>query len=307
MLLEKYKPVRIEEMINKAAAMELKDMLKVKKPFIITGPAGCGKTLAIDIIAKESGYEIIHLSDELLKNPEIAKQRSIFFKGKIFVIELDSIKFLERIGDFADQSMFPIVLSANDIYQKRYYELRKKHKLVKFRKVSDIYLMNIVKKICLRESIPCSDMALGNLVSLYNGDIRAVLISLECLRAEGITPSSVKALEQCKFLNVFDVLLEVYNGELRHAIRLLSDMDQDIEPWIEENIIDGKSIAANEFLAKADLFRTRINRTGSWTLQKYYFDMLGAISALNTGKKMFNPPYSKWPRRTPKAALNNNE
>ena len=177
MLLEKYKPVRIEEMINKAAAMELKDMLKVKKPFIITGPAGCGKTLAIDIIAKESGYEIIHLSDELLKNPEIAKQRSIFFKGKIFVIELDSIKFLERIGDFADQSMFPIVLSANDIYQKRYYELRKKHKLVKFRKVSDIYLMNIVKKICLRESIPCSDMALGNLVSLYNGDIRAVLIS----------------------------------------------------------------------------------------------------------------------------------
>ncbi|MBI5332444.1 MAG: Flp pilus assembly complex ATPase component TadA [Candidatus Aenigmarchaeota archaeon] len=307
MLLEKYKPVRIEEMVNKAAAMELKDLLRVKKPFIITGPAGSGKTLALNILAKEMNYEIIHLVDDMLKTPEIAKQRSIFYKGKIFIIELDSLRTLERLDDFAKQSAFPIVLSANDIYQKRYFELRKKHKLVKFRKVSDIYLMNIVKKICLRESIPCSDMALGNLVSLYNGDIRAVLIALECLRAEGITPSSIKNLEECKFLNVFDVLLEVYNGELRHAIRLLSNMDQDIEPWIEENIIDGKSIAANELLAKADLFKTRIERTGSWSLQKYYFDMLGAISALNTGKKMFNPPYSKWPRRQIKTTLNNKE
>ncbi|MFH0836679.1 MAG: hypothetical protein V1870_00975 [Candidatus Aenigmatarchaeota archaeon] len=298
MLLDKYRPVRVEEMVNKAAAMELKDLLRSKKPFIITGPAGCGKTLAIELVAKDLGYEIIHLSDDLLKTPEITKQRSIFFKGKIFVIELDSLRALDKIDDFGKQSSFPIILSANDIYQKRYYEIRKKYKLVKFRKVSDIYLMNIVKKICLRENILCNELALKNLLLLYNGDVRAVLIALECLRAEGITLSSVRSLEECKFLNVFDVLLEVYNGEIRSAIRLLSNMDQDIEPWIEENIIDGKSIEANELVAKADLFKTRINRTGSWSLQKYYFDMLGAISTLNTGKKMFNPPYSKWPRRT---------
>ncbi len=70
-------------------------------------------------------------------------------------------------------------------------------------------------------------------------------------------------------------------------------MDQDILPWIEENLVDGKSLEGQEYLSKADLFRTRVIKTNSWSLNKYYFDFLAGIGTLKTGKRMFNPPFSK--------------
>ena len=134
---------------------------------------------------------------------------------------------------------------------------------------------------------------MNRLISLYNGDVRAVLISLECLKSEGITPESIKNMEECKSLNVFDILTEVFNSDLRNSIKIVSNADQDISPWIEENVIDGKSLEGYEYLAKADLFKTRTRKTNNWSLDKYYYDFIGGISTLKTCKKTFNPPYSK--------------
>ena len=127
---------------------------------------------------------------------------------------------------------------------------------------------------------------------MYNGDIRAVLINLECLKS-GITSESVKEMESCRSMNVFDVLTEVFNGELRNSIRALSNINQDLMPWIEENIVDGKSLACSQLVARADLFKTRVSKTSNWSLDKYYYDFLGGMCTLKTGKRMFNPPFSK--------------
>lgn len=303
MLLNKYKPEKIEEMVNKEAAREIKDLIFGKKKFIITGPIGSGKSLSLEIIAKEMRFELIHIIDEIFDSPEIVKQRSIFYKGKIFVADLDAIRSVDKLETFIKDCPFSVVLSADDIYQKRYYDIRKKFPLVKFRKISDIYLMNIIKRICSRENIIYSEIALGKLIAMYNGDVRAVLITLECIKSEGITQDSIKSIEECKSLNVFDVLTEVFNGDFKKSKTLLSNMDSDILPWIEENVIDGKSLEAQELVAKADLYRTRVIKTNNWSLNKYYFDFLGGISALKTGRRMFNPPYSKMKVRFTKAKV----
>ncbi|GEM_PF-2181550 len=300
MLLHKYKPEKIEDMINKEAAKEIKNLILDKKKFIITGPIGSGKSLSLEILAKDMKFELINITDEIFDSKEITKQRSIFYKGKIFVVDLDSIRSLEKLEEFTKECSFSIIMSADDIYQKRYYDIRKKYSLVKFRKISDIYLMNIIKRICQKESIQYSEIALGKLISMYNGDIRAVMITLECIKTEGITQDSIKSIEECKSLNVFDVLTEVFNGDLRKSTRLLSNMDQDILPWIEENIVDGKSLEAQELVARADLFKSRVIRTNNWSLNKYYFDFLGGICSMKTNRRMFNPPYSKMKFRTTK-------
>ncbi|MBI4895656.1 MAG: hypothetical protein HY831_04140 [Candidatus Aenigmarchaeota archaeon] len=301
MLLHKYKPEKIEDMVNKEAAREIKTLIFEKKKFIITGPIGSGKSLSLEIIAKEMKFELINVTDEIFDSKEITKQRSIFYKGKIFVVDLDSIRSLEKLEEFIKECSFSMVMAADDIYQKRYYDIRKKFSLVKFRKISDIYLMNIIKRICLKENIEYSEIALGKLISMYSGDIRAVLITLECIKSEGVTQDSIKSIEECKSLNVFDVLTEVFNGDFKKSTRLLSNMDQDILPWIEENVVDGKSLEAQELVARADLFKSRVIRTNNWSLNKYYFDFLGGISTLKTGRRMFNPPYSKMKVRATKS------
>ena len=52
-------------------------------------------------------------------------------------------------------------------------------------------------------------------------------------------------------------------------------------------------IRGYEYLAKADLFKARVIKSNSWSMDKYYYDFLGGISTLKTGRKLFNPPYSK--------------
>ena len=298
MLLNKYRPEKIEDMINKDAAKEIKSHILNKKKFIITGPIGSGKTLSLELIANEMKYQIINVTDDIIKDlPEISKQRSMFYKGKFFIVDLDSIRSLDKLTEFTNECTLSVIMCADDIYQRRYYEIRKKYILVKFRKISDFYLMNIIKRICLKENINCSEIALSRLISLYNGDVRAVLITLECLKSEGITLDSIKNIEECKSLNVFDILTEVFNGDLKKSIKLVGDSDQDLFPWIEENVIDGKSLEGYEYLAKADLFKNRVIRTNNWALNKYYFDFIGGISTLKTGKKTFNPPFSKRAKR----------
>ena len=290
MILEKYKPNKIEDLVNKEAAKELKELILKRKKFIITGSTSSGKSLSLELIAKDLKYQLINITEEI-SDKETMKQKSMFYRAKIFSIDMDSIKSLDKLDDFLD-CPYSVALCSDDIYQKRYYEIRKKYQLVKFRKISDFYIINIVKRICTQENIPYDEIAIGKFVSLYNGDIRAVLINLECLRT-GITIESIKQLEECKSSNVFDVLTEIFNGDLKKSIRALSDMDQDILPWIEENVVDGKSLACNQLVARADLFKSRIRKTGNWSLDKYYYDFLGGISTLKTGKRMFNPPFSK--------------
>src|SRR3989344_3951151 len=124
MLIEKYKPEKIEEMANKLAATELKSLILKNGKVILSGSTGTGKSLSLQIIAKEMKYEIINITGNTIKNcKDMAKQQSIFYKGKIFVIELDDMRSLESIENFTKESNFPVILNADDIYQRKYYSL----------------------------------------------------------------------------------------------------------------------------------------------------------------------------------------
>ncbi len=306
MLLEKYRPDKIEDMANKTPAIEARNNIIAGKRFIITGPIGSGKTLSLKLIAKELRYEIIQVTDDMLKDSkESMGQKSIFYKGKLFLIDLDEIKSMEKMDKFIESSRHPVVMISDDVYQKRYYEIRKKHPLIKFRKIPDFYMSQTIKNICTKEEILCNDLALKKLMNLYNGDIRSVLIALDCLRSEGLTPESVKDLEECKAMDVFELLTEIFNGSINDSRKLMRKTDQDIFPWLEENVVDGASLKANEMLAKADLYQSRVRRSGSWSMEKYYFNFISGISTLKTGKKIFNPPFSRRKFRPAKKVLKN--
>jgi DNA polymerase III delta prime subunit len=225
------------------------------------------------------------------------KQGSLFFKGKIIVVDLDLIHSLEKLESMMKSTPYPIVYTSTDIYQKKYYELRKKHTLIRFQKIADFAMYNLLTSICKKEQIPYSDFAIKHLVRLCESDIRAAIISLCCLKEEGITPESVKSIAEYKTSDVFQTLLNIFGNDLKKARESLSNTEQDILPWIEANANDSTSLSATENIAKADLFKARVMKRQAWNLEKYYYDMIAGISARKICKKRFDPPFARKPEK----------
>ena len=147
---EKYRPKTINNIIgNKESVNSLKKFILEKKPTILFGPAGTGKTSSVHVLASELNYEILEInaSDQRNKDKILeivgssSKQLSLFNSGKIILIdEVDGIAGNEDRGGIAalnqviKETKHSIILTANDPYSKKLSELRKKCCLVEFKK-----------------------------------------------------------------------------------------------------------------------------------------------------------------------------
>ena len=92
MLLNKYKPKSLNEIIGQDNAIsKLRKAVNEKKPALIYGVPGIGKSSSVYALAKDVGYEIIEVNASDYRNKEqidekvggSAKQASLFSKGKI--------------------------------------------------------------------------------------------------------------------------------------------------------------------------------------------------------------------------------
>ena len=245
-----------------------------------------------DIISKDLKYEIVYVTEETLNHsPGFVKQRSIFYKGKIVLVDLDLVKSVEKIVQLADKSVFPVVFISSNIYQKRLYRLRKKYPMLRFRKISQYMMFNLLRNVCQKEGIKYDDTSLKKIINLCGSDVRSTLICLEGLKLDGVNEKTVKDLAECRDFDIFEILSAVFGDDFNRAREMINLYDQNILPWIESNIKDVKSLNAYKHLAKADLFSSRIRKRQSWGLLKYYYDHLAAISTLKLNKVRFNPPY----------------
>lgn len=310
-LLEKYRPRSLSEVMGNRKQIE--DIIKRVKsysrgnPIMIHGPSGSGKNIAIELIAKEIGYEINELTASdfrdyssirsgILKS---ATQMSLFMKGRIILIdEIETFDsgMMKGIKEVVRESHFPVILVASNPYAKQLYDLRRVSALVRFDKIRSDTMRAFLESVAKKEGIRYEEKALGQLARIADGDVRAALIDMEAVG--DVSEKSLALLGHRMFeQSVFETVRIIFkSSDPENARKAIEQSEKDADEifwWLDENIFREYESPADIagaycFLAKADYFSSMIIRRQTWSLQKYIPEMMAFVSS---SKKQ---PYRKF-------------
>lgn len=310
MIIDKYKPKLIKDLeVYPETIEQVRKNIKFKKPVLLYGPVGSGKTSAVYAIAKEGNYEVLEINASDTRNKdqiesivgEASVQQSLFQKEKIILLdEVDGLSSKDRGGLVAitkilGSTKHAIVMTANDGYSSKLKGLRKKCKLIEFQKPSLLAVMNILKRIVEGEKIDYDESALKSLARRSDGDIRSAINDLHItiknkeLREEHLEVLGDREKEK-SILNALSLIFKTTDPIL--SLKAFDGVNVDFNEamlWIDHNLpmeYGGKSLTlAFDSLSKSDVHRGRISRQQYWRLLVYQIAMMTAGISLSKEEK----------------------
>lgn len=300
---EKHRAVKFEDIKGQELAIDkvrlfLKNFPK-KKAVLLHGQAGVGKTSLAYAIAFETDAEILELNASDLRNKKkiaeiignASQQKSLFSKNKIILVdEVDGISTTDRGGlaellSLLEKSAFPIVITANDIWQKKFNLLRQKSELVQLKDINYKHILKVLEDICVRENCVVANDVLTSIAIKSRGDIRAAINDLQSLSTLDDANLIKEMGERNREQTIFSALQHVFKTAQLDT-KMLGIYDEVNLPidqvflWIEENIpleYKGEELhKAFDALSRADVFRGRIYRQQHWRFLVYENFLLGA-------------------------------
>jgi len=301
---EKYRVHGIEDIKGQDLAVDkVKMFLKSfpkKKAIVLHGSPGVGKTSLAYAVSAEMGAEILELNASDFRNKakisEIvgpaSRQASLFGKGKIILIdEVDGISAMKDRGGLVtllgllSKSAFPIIITANDIWNKKFSMLRKKAEVVQLKEVDSREVLKILMEVCEKEDCVVSGDVLRGIAIRARGDIRAALNDLEVLSRMDSDSLMQEVGDRDKEQSIFEALKKVFNGTGidDEMIKVYDDVNMPIDDlflWVEENLpiaYSGEELClALDRLSLADVYRGRIRRQRHYRFMVYEYFLLGA-------------------------------
>ncbi len=320
MWVQKYRPKSLEDY---RGASKQKKKLKTHvedwngKPVLLHGQAGTGKTSLVEALANDLGFELVEtnasdvrtkgqLKEELL---EATRQASFFGGEKLILIdEVDGMSGRDRGGirelkSIIEGSKFPVVMTANDAYNKKIRPLRNIAEEIKLDSVHTNSINAHLKWILDQEGIDYDEGAVKRIARLSGGQMRSAINDLEsvALGREKLGKNDVKGLGQRDSeQEIFDTLKVVFKtSSADNARQASNNLDEDVDTlvqWIRENIPreykKPEDVAeAYYWLSLADLFNGRIRKRMSWNLLKYVYDFSTIGVALSKDER-----YEGWTR-----------
>jgi replication factor C large subunit len=329
--IEKYRPEKFEDIKGQDEAVaKVKSYVggfrKGKKALVLHGPPGTGKTTLAQVIASETDAEIFELNASDLRNKgklnEILKpaieQRSLIKANKIILVdEVDGISAVDRGGltellSLIASTTYPIIITANDIWNRKLSTLRKKSELVNLKEINTQTVKDILFHILKKENLFVNQNMITSIATRAKGDIRAAINDLQSV-ARMKDPSEIHLDERNKEIDIFKALKHIFqNKPDKESLRIYDSVNLSIDEiilWVEENIpeeYEGEELArAYELLAKVDLFKGRIYKQQYWRFLVYENIFLSyGISSAKKGIKTKYTSYKK-PTRILKIWLNN--
>jgi len=313
--IEKYRANSFEEIKGQDLAIqEIKTFFKTfprKKALILNGPAGTGKTCLALSLAKEHNLELFELNASDLRNrlslEEVLKpsleQHSLFKKGKLILMdEADGITVSDRGGlpeliALISKTQFPIVVTANDIWQKKFSLLRQKCQIVNLKGLNEQIICQILKNVVKKENKEIHEETIILISRQARGDVRAALNDLQSVLETGEEKFAAEISEREKQEDIFNVMKKVFQLPTdEKTINVYDNSGLELDElmlWVEENIpleYKGQALAkAYEYLSKADIFRGRIYRQQYWRFLVYqnFFLSAGISSSTKLKYKKF--------------------
>ena len=313
----KYKPKSLVEVVgNREAIGGFEKWLRswdngipAQRAVFLHGPPGIGKTVTVEALANDLGMELIERNASDYRTEEkirqfagLASQYATFFGGKRMVLldEIDGVYgtvdrgAIPAIADVIKDARCPIILIANDFWDKKFRAFRdkKKYLVLEFKKPPAGEVLKHLKKICALEGIEAEEEALKFVAQRSEGDVRSAINDLQAL-AQGKSKLKYDDVSWLAYRDrkdvIFNVLRLVLYGKTCNAAKQsmdLADVDPDmLFEWIYENApfhfdVPSELAEAMEALAEADLYRGRIRRTQDWKLMRYMIDFMTAGVAM---------------------------
>ncbi len=275
-----------------------------RKPVLIHGPPGNGKTLAAHMIASTRGWNIIEMSASDYRDSESIEKRlgvsagtrSIF--GKRNVILLDEIDELSgkfdagaasAIGRLITSSKNPIILIANNMWEQSISFLRGKTDNVEFKKLTNADVAKILTNATKKMNASVEKDIIDALAARSSGDARSAINDLMVMIGSGAEMLEAIGMRDRKS-DIFSVLDKVFTSNTLSApLRAIStsDVDNDMMiKWMDENIPyryrqSGDLKAAYDSLSNATKFSNRAARKQYYTYWRYMNVMMSSGIALS--------------------------
>lgn len=311
--IQKYQPKTCKQLQGNAEALAtLKQHVLAKKPVLIYGPIGSGKTCSVLALAHDLDYEFIEINASDTRNKEgittlvgnSLQQQSLFHRGKIILVdEVDAIAGnqdrggLPTLQKLLDEAKQAVVLTANDPWDSKFSTLRRKVKLVEFKKPDTEILVALLQMICTEEKIQADTTVLKQIARRNDGDIRAAINDLQQV-GEGKTTMLEEDLavlgDREREQTIQQALQLIFKSKhIPDVLPAFEHVDLELDEfflWIDENLpkeyltIEELS-KAYHMLSTADIFKRRITRWQHWRFLTYIYTFLTAGIALAKHEK----------------------
>ncbi|MEO3993780.1 MAG: replication factor C large subunit [Desulfurococcaceae archaeon TW002] len=314
----KYRPKKLSEFVNQEEAVEkIKDWIKKwlsgkpeKKAALFYGPPGSGKTSIVEALCREYGFQLIEMNASDYRREQdierVAKlasaQRGLFANRRIILLdEIDGLALaggvdagaIEAIMELIEVTKNPVIMTANNPWDLAFKTLRDHSVMIEFKRLSKRDVLEVLRRICAGEKLSCDEKALDFIAEKSEGDLRSAINDLEAVAEGGgeVTEKIAKQLLRARdrVLEPFEVVRRIFWSKYVWQAKLnatQTDLDPDtLMEWISENlprqITDPEDLwRAYEALARADVYRGRIVKTGSWDLLAYTMELMTAGVAL---------------------------
>lgn len=330
--IEKYRPEKFRDIKGQDQAVEkVKSFLKYfggikRKAILLYGPPGTGKTTIASVAAKESDAEIFEINASDLRNKDkirsvlkpAVEQKSLKRDKKIILVdEVDGISETDRGGLselmlLVEETTFPMIITANDVWNKKLSDLRKKCELVQLKELDYKIVREVILEICKKEKITIDETILTSISVKAKGDVRAAINDVQTI-SKVENPESIIFDERNKEITIFEVLKRVLKDKpTNETFKLFDSLNMSIDDiilWFEENIPEDyqgeELVRAYDLLSKVDVFRGRIHKQQYWRFLIYENLLMsyGIASAKKKPKTKFTT--YKRPTRILKIWINN--
>jgi len=305
--IKKYTPTKICD-IPQSNVVKLKNFVQgfkkeKKSAALLYGPAGSCKSCAVYALAKELDLEIVEVNASDVRNADqinekvgnALKQQSLFFRKKVVLVdEIDGISGTKDRGGvpalvkLLQNSAFPVVLTANNPWDKKFNKLRSSSVMLEFDSPDHLAIYDILKNICDKEGVKFDESALKMLARRSGGDLRAAINDLQSLSQmnKKITKNILDSLgERNKEESINQALLKVFKSTdpsiAKNAFDSVNMNVDEVMLWVEYNCPreykDSADIArAFDALSRADVYKGRIRRRQHWRFLVYVFALISA-------------------------------
>lgn len=295
----KYAPKKLEDVIGNNEKIEQINqwMLqwlsgKKRKPLLIWGPPGTGKTSIAYALKSQFGLDLLEMNASELRNKKRVERvlgssslaGSLFGRTRLVLIDDADVLAGRKdsggstaIKNFLKESPCPAIVTATDIWDKKLSPIRGECEKIEMKRVNKASIKGLLEHIAKAEKLKIPEEKIKAIAENATGDVRAALNDLQSL-------SPTTRMHEKDIFHIVRGILKAHTyAEVREVIS--GDIDYDfLKLWIDENIPNEYKrpedvAAAYDSLSKADMFDGRIRKT-NWKLLKYSIDLSTAGVAI---------------------------